>query len=112
MVTFSFPETAVTGETYTVKVDYPRSVDNRATQAVVNMTAVDKSQLAQPVISGLSLAVDPSDETSGTVTVSWNAVEGRRLLPALRRRRTEGGNRFGQRPAGHWRRLRRQPPDG
>ena len=76
MVTFSFPETAVTGETYTVKVDYPRSVDNRATQAVVNMTAVDKSQLAQPVISGLSLAVDPSDETSGTVTVSWNAVEG------------------------------------
>lgn len=40
------------------------------------MTAVDKSQLAQPVISGLSLAVDPSDETSGTVTVSWNAVEG------------------------------------
>lgn len=51
-------------------------MDNRATQAVVNMTAVDKSQLAQPVISGLSLAVDPSDETSGTVTVSWNAVEG------------------------------------
>ncbi|MBC3939733.1 hypothetical protein D4A47_12395 [Anaerotruncus massiliensis (ex Liu et al. 2021)] len=75
-VTFSFPETAVTGETYTVKVDYPRSVDNRATQAVVNMTAVDKSQLAQPIISSLSLAVDPSDETSGTVTVSWNAVEG------------------------------------
>ena len=75
-VTFPFPETAVTGETYTVKVDYPRSADNRATQAVVNMTAVDKSQLAQPVISGLSLAVDPSDETSGTVTVSWNAVEG------------------------------------
>ena len=99
-VTFPFPETAVTGETYTVKVDSPRSADNRATQAGVDMTAVDKSQLAQPVISGLSLAVDPSDETSGTVTVSWNAVGRRRLLPALRRRRTEGGNRFGERQLG------------
>ncbi|WP_308753013.1 hypothetical protein [uncultured Anaerotruncus sp.] len=75
-VTFIFPETVEPGETYTVLVDYPRSANNRATQAVVNMTAVDKSQLAQPVISGYSLAVDPADETSGTVTVSWNAVDG------------------------------------